>query len=150
MKTLSNNASMIMDKILSGMKKIGDTRKLDNSRVYMPLSIEVINEVSSGLIRGKIFSLAHYFVQNGDLMADPEITYLQIFTGTNALGEPVHNYLPMTYTNHSIGKFQEVVPIEEDGTIIRLNKNGVRDLSKFTNTWMNNIKFQQNIFSKKN
>lgn len=41
---------------------------------YMPLVIELIGEqVSTPFGIGKLYSLAHYYEQNGDLMRDPEM-----------------------------------------------------------------------------
>ena len=85
-------------------------------------------------VEDNIISLAHYGEQNGDLMADPEMTFL-IKDGS---------VFPMTFRNDYVGVNWEHIWIEEDGTI-KFEKNGPDGAIEFSEIWLNNIKEQQNL-----
>lgn len=71
--------------------------KLDNaSGTFMPLSIE---KVTDELGFTAVYSLAHYGEQNGDLMADPEMTF----------GESDHEFYPLSFRNDYVGVYQAVI-----------------------------------------
>ena len=84
--------------------------KLDNSNgVFMPLGVERVDK--------DIISLAHYWVCNGDLMADPEMTFKVSDEGIK----------PLTYRNDGLGYYVECKS------------------ATFANTFLSNIKEQQHI-----
>ncbi len=73
MNFLGVKAARVFCSIVNGLHEPGDNRRIgDGSNGYMPLSVECIEICSHGLI----YSLAHYSEQNGDLMRDPEMTFL--------------------------------------------------------------------------
>ncbi len=66
--------------------------KTDNSDgAFMSVFVEIIHEDEMY----KVISLAHYFLQNGDLMADPEMCFLY----NKIQGE----YFPFYYKQDSVG-----------------------------------------------
>ena len=107
--------------------------KVDNTDgVFMSVSVEVIFDDE----KHKIISLAHYFLQNGDLMADPEMCFL--------LDKGHSKYFPIYYKQASIGVEEESVEME-NGEISRVNLNQQKEHTRFANMWLKNIKYQQNL-----
>ena len=80
-------------------------------------------------------SVAHYGEQNGDPMADPEMTF------TIVGGE----YYPISFRNDYVGLYQEVFRYDEDGRPEAIDKKLQSDLTAFANQWMKNIQEQQGI-----
>ncbi len=87
----------------------------------MPLHIEAIgsNEIS----------IAHYYRQNGDSMADPEMTF--------RIDHEKGTLEPLTYQQDGLGLYQQVYP--EPGKWI---PNLRKDLNRFANQWFHNIEEQ--------
>jgi len=107
--------------------------KVDNTDgAFMSVSVEVIFEDS----KFKIISLAHYFLQEGDLMADPEMCFLH----EKAQGI----YFPFYYKQDSMGVEEESVEME-NGEINGVNLTLQKEHTRFANMWLKNIKYQQNL-----
>ena len=79
------------------------------------------------------YSVAHYYKQNGDLMSDPEMTFVVVG----------NHIIPISFTQHSLGVFEESVIDAEGGWMVKqqLHRNHVA----FANHWMKNIKDQQDL-----
>src|SRR5687767_1074766 len=89
---------------------------------YQPLVIESI-----GLSRVVV---AHYFIQNGDLVPDPTVTF---FTA-DPLG-----WIPMGITQ-SIGGSRTYAVLSADRThLVCLNRRRQADLAEFTQMWAQNL-----------
>ena len=71
MKQLNLVSTKTMNKLV-GMVNDGYIKVDNTDGVFMSVSVEVIFDNE----KHKIISLAHYFLQNGDLMADPEMCFL--------------------------------------------------------------------------
>lgn len=130
---LNKQASKVMDTLTDGLN-IGDSRKIENSKGFMAVHVEKVNLCD----QGPIFSITHYYEQNGDLMSDPDMTFIKM------IRENENFYIPMTYQQDGLGIYQEV--FDWDGT--RLGKYRpklLKDLVSFANMWMKNIKEQQHI-----
>lgn len=90
---------------------------------YQPLVIER---------HGELISVAHYYEQNGDLMADPEVTFVVAR----------NNYVfPISFRQDNLG-IDRVYVRWEDGKIY-WNLEMQNDLASFCDEWMENIKQQQ-------
>jgi hypothetical protein len=96
----------------------------------MPVHIDFVwkNE------HGQIFSVAHYYEQNGDLMSDPDMTFL-------VTGDYI---LPMTYRQDAIGINQTGI-LANDGESLKADIKRQKELATFANQWMHNIKTQQKL-----
>jgi hypothetical protein len=81
--------------------------------------------------------VAHYYEQNGDLMADPEMTFL-----VSAVDGRVY---PLSYRQDGLGIYRESVKFNEAGQIDGHYPREQRDEATFSGQWMKNIKFQQAI-----
>ena len=100
--------------------------KLDNTKgTFMPLSVEKVTD-EPGFTA--VYSLAHYGEQNGDQMADPEMTF----------GESDHEFYPLSFRNDYVGIYQEVIAEQVD-----LKRQ--RELAEFTAIWLENIVDQQKL-----
>ena len=112
-----------------------------DSPSMMRLAIERIGTFGPNNL--PLFSVAHYYEQNGDLMADPEMTFVQ-----DVLGK----WHPISFRNDGVGCYQEgeagAMGFNEDGkawTRPRL----IRDLRAFSNQWDRNLKEQGYIAAAK-
>ena len=101
-----------------------------NSSGYMDLSLDVLHEEESGVVR---IALAHYFEQNGDLCADPDME-IRVYKD-RGMAEALTFQMAMPPV------YQEVYP--EPGKVApRLKK----ELNSFLNTWLKNCLNQGHSF----
>ena|ERR1700722_2953580 len=94
----------------------------------MPLTLEKLP--INGPNDGVLISVCHYFEQNGDLMADPEIEF-------EVRGE---EWLPISFRQGSTGTNRIVV--QKVGTQVLANPHILRDLTSFCRVWDRNIRDQ--------
>lgn len=135
MKILNKQSTAILNKLFDLAKANKGNIKLDNSKGdFMPLVVEILEEVEN---RAKV-SLAHYYEQNGDLMADPEMCFL---IKKDKLGCMV---VPYYYKQDNLGIERESVRFE-NGECKGYYPKMQADQTQFANIWMKNIKCQQKI-----
>ena len=85
------------------------------------------------------FSVAHYYVQNGDLMSDPQVVFWKF----------QNNYYPLTFRQDggSFAYFEETVfkidPIKR--IVTKFYSSRLKDQVEFCNSWMINICDQQEL-----
>jgi hypothetical protein len=127
MKYLNQQATKIFLQLINSGKD-----KISNNDGFMPVHIERIYEVDNG----HIYSLAHYYEQNGDLMADPEVCFFH-HTKQGFI-------FPISFQQDSLGIYDESV-LFQDGKITHVHLPKQRDLTAFANQWMRNIKLQQSL-----
>lgn len=133
MKHLSKTATTIFNKCINGLKEPGEHRRIgDADAGFMPLIVECVE--TWGL--GKIYSLAHYTEQNGDLMSDPEMTFLVGRDG---------QVFPLTYRNDFTGIAQVAAEPNDIGNGVRFNARLQTELCTFATQWINNINEQQDL-----
>jgi len=107
------------ERILPLIRSNKDYQKI-NIEGFMPLSIERIGH--------NIYSIAHYYEQNGDLMRDPEMTIKII---------PGYSVEALTYQQDNLGIYQEVYPAP--GKYYPKLKT---ELNNFLKIWLCNLKKQ--------
>ena len=83
---------------------------------------------------GQIFSVAHYWEQNGDLMRDPDMLFIR----------RVGTYFPISFRQDP-GYIEEGARVSDDSEIIHYNKVVQAAQAKFSNMWMTKIEQQQEI-----
>ncbi len=125
MKALDATAEQIFRRLTDGLLKVGDARKIDNSTSFMPLHVEVIGRHG----HWPIFSLAHYYEQQGDLVCDPDVTFL--------VADQVH---PLTFEQ---GGIVRQVAVQFKGQAIHLNEQLQGQITDFCNQWLRNVAEQQ-------
>jgi hypothetical protein len=133
LQPINKKARAVMDKLTEGITQ-GGSKKIDNTGgAFMPVCVEKVGAIPWG----PVFSVAHYYEQNGDLMADPDMTFVQ-----SASGE----YYPLTYQQDGLGLYQEViVKTDENGKCLSYRPKLSKQLATFAGMWMSNIKQQQRI-----
>lgn len=131
MKKLNKKSTQTMNKMVE-MLEDGYV-KIDNcNSAFMPVSVEQIFESN----RYKIFSVAHYFEQYGDLMADPEMCFIY--------SKALEIFFPSYYKQDNLGIEQESVLMEGD-EIKGYRAKMQADHTEFANMWLGNIRNQQNL-----
>ena len=128
---ISKQARSVLDKLTQGLDSPGDSRKIDQAPGFMSVHVEHIGQCDLG----PMFSVAHYYEQNGDLMKDPDMTFLRDQAG---------DYYPLEFQQDPV-IYQCAVEWDGQGGITGVNQKLQRDLAKFTGTWMRNIKEQQGL-----
>ena len=125
---LNRKSAAIFTEIIRRLGE-NDALKLDNAPgTYMPLNIDKIGPYS--------YALAQYGEQNGDLMADPDMTFfVEPETG---------RVCPLTYQNDYTGTYQDAVT-DWQGDRPVADEKVQAGLVKFAETWMRNIADQQGI-----
>ena len=133
MKAINKKAKKVMDKLTEGVNnQISDHKKIDNTEgLFMPVHVERGNSCNLGVI----YSVAHYFEQNGDLMRDPDMEFIKGGDG---------EYYPISFWQDAPLKRDEVVAWK-GSTVVGYNEKGQAELVTFANTWMKNIKEQQGL-----
>jgi hypothetical protein len=107
------------------LTKVESHLRLEN-QPYQPLVIEVIapHQVAVG----------HFYVQNGDLMYDPEIVF---FIAGNGV------WVPIEITQHPVGVYRQVGFLSEDGEQLRsVDFKRLQSVIELAEMWASNIKGQ--------
>lgn len=134
MQSLNKKATKTFLKLVDGLDHVGASKKIDNAAgAFMAVCVEIIAE-PAGLRDGCfVVAVTHYYESNGDLVTDPEVTFLLTDEKT---------VYPMTFEQGGIA-YRVWVKIE-DGRILS-NRAGQADLCKFCNDWIKNIAEQQGL-----
>jgi hypothetical protein len=107
MHSISENSAKVLNHLLSLMSK--GYLKLDNSAgTFMPVIVEKIY-AHSGF--KEVYSVSHYGKQNGDLMADPDMTF----------GLKEEKFYPLSFRNDYAGVDQEVIKDRMNELQLNLN-----------------------------
>jgi len=132
MKALSGRAREVMNLLTEGLR-VERHRVIDNAKgAYMAVHVEKLRLTE----QGTLFSVTHYYEQNGDLMRDPDMEFLKV-------GD---DYYPTYMRQDGGGAYErEAVVYGEDGKIERYYPRMQADLAFFANQWMKNIKEQQKL-----
>ncbi len=122
-----------MDKLTEGVDaEASESKKIDNTGgTFMMVHIEHVTKCNLGAI----YSVAHYYKQNGDMMRDPDMEFIKGGDG---------EYYPISFWQDAPLKRDEVVAWK-GSTVVGYNERGQAELVTFANTWMKNIKEQQGL-----
>jgi hypothetical protein len=104
---------------------------------FMRLCIEHVGTGPRGM---PLISVAHYFLQNGDLMADPDLVFEVNPDEDGPLSWKTGEWGPVSFTQHSTGTYQEAVVIQ-DGKVM-VAPRLITSLKSFARTWDRNLKVQ--------
>jgi hypothetical protein len=105
----------------AGQPAFAEYLKIENTP-YMALNLDRLPSEKEGTVR---ISMAHNYIQEGDVMADPDME-IRIYPELKAAEA-------LTYQQDGLGIYQRVYP--EPGMVsIRLKK----DLNIFLNRWLSN------------
>jgi len=137
---------MIYETIFKKLDKLGVIDLIKNDKEaakaqssgFMDLGFDRLVNDPSG---AAIIALHHYYVQMGDMMADPDMQ-IRVFLDTTILDTAMAE--AMTYQQDSLGIYQEVYP-EPDKVNMKLKGQ----LNRFLLTWLNNLLNQGFSFQEK-
>ena len=104
---------------------VGGHRKIEN-KPYMALAMDVLADSEYG----RIISIAHNYIQNGDVMADPDMQLLISFKKQTVQA--------MSFQNDAMGVYQESLFIDDDGKLM-VQMSLLKNLNKFLDTWTKNL-----------
>ncbi len=131
MKHLNQKAQKIFDTIidvhLNGKQHIQIGEKWDG---FMPLVVEKVYTQDIGTT----YSFAHYYKCNGDMMQDPEMLFIKHING---------KVYPAMFQMAAPPVYEESI-FYDDGKW-KVKPKQQKDHTSFAQTWLNNIKEQQNI-----
>ena len=125
-------AESIFRKIVKMIPDGEDYFKLNNSELFMPLVVERLHTTKVLGIEYTVFSFAHYYEQNGDLVPDPDMTFYCNDT---------EGIFPATFQNAY--RYDEA--ITGSGNAVTVQVKLMQSLSEFANVWMCNLKAHQGI-----
>ena len=128
MVTVCKLARAVLDELTVDLDP-GGSRKVDRGIGFMAVHVECLQETESG----PLFSIAHYFEQNGDLVADPDVVFVQIADGS---------WAPVSFRNSLA--YRVAVTFHEGG-IVEVDEREQRDLVQFANVFLKNISQQQGL-----
>jgi hypothetical protein len=129
MRAINKSARKVMYVLTENCKNIGDHEKF-HTEPYMDVSVEHIGDCNLG----PMFSVAHYYEQNGDLMRDPEMRFIESEDG---------EYYPHYYRQDGLGIERECIRWDREGNVLGILKHEQSNQAVFAGTWMRNIKNQQ-------
>ena len=128
-QTLSPAATAVLEHLIAGLKEVGDATKFDNAKgLFMAVSVDRLSS--------RHYAVAHNYIQNGDVMADPDMTFYRT---------PEGQFYPCTFQQDNMGVYWEGLEIEEDGTIVSLDEKQQASQAEFASLWMRNIADQQKL-----
>jgi hypothetical protein len=128
MKAVSKRASIVLDNLTGGLGP-GDARTYDNAPGdYMAVHVERVEETALGAV----YSVAHYYEQSGDLVPDPDVTFLRGLDGA---------WYPLSFQNAIA--YRRAAEVR--GGQILVKRREQRDLASFANVLLRNIEQQQGI-----
>lgn len=131
MHSLTPFASRVFDELIAGLGSVGDSKRIANNDTFVPVVVELIHESNSS----NVFSVSHYGEHNGDLMADPDMTFLKSEAG---------KVFPLTYRNDWLGVNQVVLP-NADSPMPKAHEALQACMVDFVQDWFRNINLQQDL-----
>ncbi len=130
LKPASKFAAKVLDILVERLTESGQSRKVDNTNgAFMPVHVECVSKTEHGLV----FSVAHYFEAQGDLVADPEMDLLRDESGA---------WYPLSISM-AFGRKHAVMFV--GGGKARVDEREYRSQLRFVSMWMKNIKAQQRL-----
>jgi hypothetical protein len=127
MRELDAEAAGIFRAILAELGNRNHRRIDDIQGRFMPAIVERLDE--------NRYSLTHYGELNGDLMADPEMTFWF---------NPERKIYAASYRNDYMGVDRQALEFE-GGTPVVYHHAVQRDMAEFADLWLRNIAAQQGI-----
>lgn len=107
---------------------------LKGEGIYIKLKADGFMDLHIDKLGGRRFSMAHNYIQNGDVMADPDM--ILEFSRRDDGKRFVE---PLTYQQDCFGIFHEVYDLDENGQKIKVRIKLKKGLQSFLTTWLNNL-----------
>jgi len=130
LKPAPKSAAKVLNILVDGLTESAESRKVDNTNgAFMPVHVECVSRTEHGLV----FSVAHYYEQNGDLIADPEMDLLRDASG---------DWYPLSISM-AFGRKHAVMFVGRGKA--RVDEREYRSQLRFLSTWMKNVRAQQRL-----
>ncbi len=130
LRPVRKRAAIVFETVISRIPEGSDSVKIDNAPgSFMSLHVSRVARNEHGVI----YSFAHHYEQNGDLVGDPIVDMLRTPDGT---------WYPLSFEN-CFGH-RQYVEFRDDGTV-GVDRRQQRDLASFCSMWARNIAEQQKL-----
>lgn len=130
-KCLNQKAASVMDLLTQGLDSDNSSKTVDRSETFMKVHVELLYLSPAG----PVYSVAHYYLQNGDLMSDPRMEFIK-YDG---------HYFPSYFCQDGfLTHDEESIFFGKDGKL-KVRPSMQSDQTYFANEWMLNIASQQLI-----
>ena len=137
MKRINEQSTKIFCKLLS--KPDSENYAKLQSEGFMPLVIEMVGEnIETPFGIAKLYSLAHYYEQSGDLMRDPEMVFIVVDNRKEKKDFDNIFIFPQMYQQDNLDIYEESVNIK-DGKLTTYKKLWHDGHCKFASQWLKNI-----------
>lgn len=133
MKAINKTAQKVFDKLIAMIPKGESAVKVDNSDgTFMAVCVEKLYKS----YLGDVYSIAHYFSQNGDSCCDPDMTFVVGFDG---------RAYPLSFEMQGGfgARYEASVKLTADSWQIAPRLQAQHAV--FAGQWFKNIKQQQNL-----
>jgi len=130
LREVSRSARRVLERLVEGLDDLGASKRIDNAKgAFMAVCVERVEETP----HGPVFSVAHYFEQNSDLVPDPDVTFLRGDSG---------DFYPLSYQDART--YRRVVEFGPEGSV-RVDRLRQADLAAFVSSWLRNVREQQGL-----
>ena len=145
LKKLNKQATKIFTTLIHNLNEEEPHRRIGGEigkSAIMPVCVELLYKNSWG----RVFSIAHYYIQNGDLMADPDMEFL---VDSEGAVYPMSFY-QASYGAKDLGAWFDYKKLEskEPMPLLHSRYRAQKDQAVFAGKWMKNIKEQQSTWFK--
>lgn len=138
MKTLDLKSTEIFFLLLDMMQ--GKQHLKIENEPYMPLTIERLGEAYGG--NASLYSLCHYYEQNGDLMQDPEMCFVVVDGRTSEIRDYANvQVTPYYFAQSNLGYYEQSI-VFDNGIMKKCDDQVQHGQTEFAVMWLKNIKGQ--------
>jgi len=130
MRAINQKATATFNKLIGKLDDTGHIKIGEPDQAFMQVVVEKLYDVAVGTV----YSIAHYFKQNGDLCSDPDMTFLKHSTG---------KIYPMSFQQAIPPVYQESMFME--GIAWKVCPPLQKEHAVFAGQWFENIKHQQEL-----
>ena len=130
MRAINQKATATFNKLIEKLDDSGHIKIGEPGQAFMQVVVEKLRTYDVGTE----YSIAHYFVQNGDLCQDPEMTFLKHNSG---------KIYPMMFQQAIPPVYQE--SMFREGIAWKVCPPLQKDHAIFAGQWFENIKHQQEL-----
>lgn len=141
MDKLSVEATKIFCAIL---KKLGNKTEMQlKVSGMMDLVVKQLDgHIETAWGAGRLCSLSHFYIKNGDVMRDPEMEFIVVDNRVAQEDYLLIGIYPTMYLQHDLGLEEESVEIK-DGNVTGYKKAWQAAHCRFANKWMQDIRRHQ-------
>lgn len=137
LKHINRDSARILHTLFTHANNAGGSTRIDNTNnTFMPVSLEILPAIGPF----QRISVAHYYEQNGDLMADPEMVF--------AFHKEVPILVFPEYFRQDgiFGRETELMHYDNGRSITRFMPRAQLEAARFAGgLWLPNIKRQQRL-----